>query len=296
MTTPTPPAPPDSRAISSNGLRVPDHPDYVRPHPDPGVGVGDPDRLREHYRRDGFVVVRGALDPATVRDLRRAYFATFPPGYLAEGTDPVEGLFSGRRPEGLPPHGVAGHPAHAFVRSAPFAAFIRQPALAEIARRLLGAPVQLLPRAILRHFDRSAPVASRAHADFRYLDEGSDQVVTAWIPLGDTPLATGGLVYQPGSHELPPRRLAALRQVNDRPGDDRPLSHDLAWVAEQLGRPWSWTDYRAGDVAFHSPHVVHASLDTRTDAMRASIDVRFVAIGERTDPRWLVPWAGDDGN
>jgi ectoine hydroxylase-related dioxygenase (phytanoyl-CoA dioxygenase family) len=258
--------------------------------------LGDQQALRARYERDGFLVLRGVLDRREVLEVRRRYFSLFPAGYLAAGSDPGEGRFSGRRPPALPAHGVAGHPAHGFVRSERFARFVSAPVLAQVAGVLLQAPVTLLPRRILRHFDRSAPAASRAHADASYLDEGSERVVTAWIPLGDVPRATGGLVYLAGSHQGDPARFNSLRAVTDRPEDERALSHDLAWVAEQTGLAWSWTDYRAGDVALHSPHVVHASLDTRTEAMRASIDVRFLAQGERTDPRWLHPWSGDDGN
>jgi hypothetical protein len=41
---------------------------------------------------------------------------------------------------------------------------------------------------------------------------------------------------------------------------------------------------------------VHASLDTTTDAMRLSADLRFLRRGQPADARWLVAWAGDDGN
>jgi ectoine hydroxylase-related dioxygenase (phytanoyl-CoA dioxygenase family) len=282
--------------VTSNGRPIPDTADYLVPAPDSTELLGDPDALRDRYRRDGFLLLRNVLDAGEVRELRGRYFASFPPEYLVAGSDPVEGRFSGRRPADLPAHGVVGHPAYTFVRSQPFARFVDSQRLAELAAVLLEAPVTLLPRHIMRHFDAAAPVASRAHTDFRYLDGGSDRVVTAWIPLGDVPRATGGLVYQAGSHLGDPARLDGLRAVNDRPGDTRPLSHDLAWVAEQTATPWSWFDYAAGDVAFHSPHVVHASLDTVTETMRASIDVRFLAEGERSDPRWLRPWAGDDGN
>jgi len=258
--------------------------------------LGDHSALRERYQRDGFVILRNVFDGREVRQLRGEYFSAFPAGYVAAGSDPADGRFSGRRPLDLPPHGVAGHPAHAFVRSERFARFVASEALAQLAAVLLESPVTMLPRLIMRHFDSSVPLASRAHADFSYLDQGSERVITAWIPLGDTPRAMGGLVYQAGSHIGDPARLDVLRAVHDRPSDSRPLSHDLAWVAEQMGSPWSWTDYRAGDVAMHSPRVVHASLDTATEEMRASIDVRFLAVGERTDPRWLRPWSGDDGN
>ncbi|HET9691375.1 MAG TPA: hypothetical protein VFP61_09485, partial [Acidimicrobiales bacterium] len=64
----------------------------------------------------------------------------------------------------------------------------------------------------------------------------------------------------------------------------------------QLGSRWLWADHAAGDVTLHSPHIVHASLDVASDAMRLSADLRWMAADAERDQRWLVPWAGDDGN
>lgn len=33
-----------------------------------------------------------------------------------------------------------------------------------------------------------------------YLREGSDRVLSMWIPLGDCPIDRGGLIYLEGSH------------------------------------------------------------------------------------------------
>jgi hypothetical protein len=107
---------------------------------------------------------------------------------------------------------------------------------------------------------------------------------------------TGPLVYLEGSHRMAADELDALRQITDRPGDARPLSHDLGWVSRQAGRRWRYADFAAGDVAVHCPHIVHASLDVHSDAMRLSADIRFIRHGGTPDPRWLAPWAGDDGN
>lgn len=282
--------------LTSNGLPLPFTPRYLVHARDSAPLLARPDALRERYERDGFLWLRGVLDPASVWTLRGRYFSAFDDGYLAAGTAPEQGIFSGTRPPGLAAHGVAGHPAFDFVRSEPFLGFVSSPELRRLAETVLGGACWQLPRRILRHFDRSTPAASRAHADYSYLDQGADRLVTMWIPLGDCPLDSGGLVYLAGSHRLGPEVMAPLRARTDRPGDARPLSHDLAWVSDQLELPWSWADYRAGDVAVHSPHVVHASLDTRSDFMRASIDVRFVADGEPVDPRWLQEWSGDDGN
>jgi len=118
-----------------------------------------------------------------------------------------------------------------------------------------------------------------------------------WLPIGDCPVAAGGLVYLEGSQHIPSADLDVLKSVRtDRPGDPRPISNDLGWTADQLGGRWLYADYQAGDVAIHSPHLVHASLDTTTDAMRMSADIRFLPTSVEPDPRWLTPWSGDDGN
>lgn len=281
--------------LTSNGVTIPFDSDHFAPMVDSTDVVGDAVALQQRYHRDGYVLLRGILDAELMRQLRAEYFGAFDGSYLQAGQPAELGIFSGTRPPTLTAHGTVGHPAYAFVRGDGFARLAREPRLARLASALLGSPCRVLPRQIVRHFDRSTPRASRAHRDHRYLDAGSDRLVTTWIPLTDTPLATGGLIYLEDSTELGSSRLGPLRQVSDRPGDARPISHDLGWVAEQLGRRWRWADFCAGDVAVHSPHVVHASLDTTTDAMRLSADVRFLAEGEAADPRWLQPWAGDDG-
>ncbi len=284
------------RTLTSNGVALPADDRHVAPLTDSTPLLGDADALRARYRADGYLYLRGVIAPETLRRMRRSYFSRFDPAYLADGTIPDDGIFSGRRPRSLPAHGLAGHPAYAMVRASEWERFVSMPALASLAATVLGGPVRRLPRTILRHFDRSEPRASRAHTDYSYLDLGSDELLTMWIPIGDCPVESGGLVYLEGSHRLGPEHLDPLRVVTDRPTDRRPISHDLAWVSDQLGRRWLWADYCAGDIAIHSPHMVHASLDTTTERMRLSADVRFLRDDRPIDPRWLRPWSGDDGN
>ncbi len=286
-------APPAS--LCSNGIPIPFDREHFTPLRDSSGLLDDPDRLRARYLEDGYLLLRGVLDRQRVIDLRSAYFSAFDPSYLRAGTTAADGVFSGRRDPALPAHGVAGHPAHAFVRGAAFQAFAADPRLAEVAGGVLAGPVRQLPRAIVRHFDRATSLASRAHIDYSYLDAGSDQVLTTWIPLGDCPRPVGGLLYLEGTHRMDGAAFDFLRAVTDRPGDTRAISHDLGWVSEQLGRRWLWADYQAGDVAVHSPHIVHASLDTTSDVMRLSADLRYISQGEKVDARWLQAWAGDDG-
>ena len=282
-------------SLSSNGVPVPLTDELFHPLPDSTELLADPEALRHRFRDQGVVRLRGVLDRSAVLALRAAYLSTIPREMLRPGSTPVEGLFSGVIPDDLPAHGVAGHPAHTFVRAGVFRRFVDQPALSRLAETLLGVPVVRLRRSVLRHFYAGSARASRAHTDHAYMDRGTDQVLTVWIPIGDCPLETGPLIYLENSQTADPGRLEALRTRLDRPDDRRPISHDLEWTARGLARRWLWADFKAGDVAVHGPRTVHASLDTLSTAMRVSVDVRFVRLGEAVDDRWRKDWSGDDG-
>ena len=63
--------------------------------------------------------------------------------------------------------------------------------------------VHLHRRKIIRHTkpgESGIGTATQAHYDLVYLREGSDRVLSMWIPLGDCPRERGGLAYLEGSH------------------------------------------------------------------------------------------------
>lgn len=283
--------------VLSNGVEVPTDSEHWAPMRDSSGLLGDPQALRGRFKQDGYVYLRGILDPQKVKALRGYYFGMFDPAYFAPGTQPEDGIWSGTIPEGQLRHGVAGHPAHTLVRSEYFEQFAAAPQLESLAKALLDDDdVRQLPRQIVRHFNKG-PLSSRAHTDYDYMDRGSASIITMWLPIGDCPVQSGGLAYLEGSHTIAKSKLDVLKaRRTDRPDDLRPISHDLGWTARQLGGRWLYADYKAGDVAVHTPHIVHASLDTQTDMMRMSVDVRFLPATVEPDPRWLTKWAGDDGN
>jgi hypothetical protein len=277
--------------LTSNGVAISFDTSTFAPQREVTDWRARPALVREHFAADGHVLLRGVLDRDEVLAVREAYFAQFDPSLLKPGTTPRDGIFSGVVPDGLPEYGTPGHPAHDFVRGAQFDAFSRSPQLHDIAELLLGGAVELVPRRILRHFHRGAGRASRAHVDFDYLDHGGDRIVTAWVPLGDCAVDGGGLVYLERSHTFGRAQLDPLREESDR----RAISSDLGSVGRALGGRWLWADYRAGDVVFHSPHIVHASLDNMSDVMRLSTDLRFRLRDEQPDERWNDAWSADDG-
>lgn len=279
--------------LSSNGVEIPAA--LFTPMRDGTALRSQPELLRTSFRRDGYVLLRALLERRQVLALREAYFSRFDRSFLAPNSTAEQGIFSGTEPAALPEYGTPGHPAHSMVRSEDFDAFSRSPQLRAVAEILLDGAAELLPRRILRHFHRGAAKASRAHIDYDYMDRGSDRLVTAWIPIGDCPIQCGGLVYLQGSHLVPAARLDQLRQFTDRPSDRRPVSNDLGLTARTIGGRWLWTNYAAGDVIWHSPYLVHASLDNVSDTMRLSADLRFRRRDAEPDARWNGDWSADDG-
>ena len=283
------------RLLSSNGIPLPDNDRYVGPLSEASLTELETGAARERLERDGYVLLRGLLPREQVLDMREEYLKLFPADFVQDG-DFRAGLYSGHMPEGLPRHGVDGHPAHDFVRGETFQRFADQPILHELSEALLGGPAKRIQRTPLRHFYKDQKTASRAHIDGSYIAGTPENILTLWVPLGDCPADVGGLVYLEDSHR--DVSLADLRNSEtptDRPNDRRPITHDLKWMSDVTKKRWLVTDYQAGDVIAHTPDIVHASLDPMRDMMRISTDIRFIKTDSTCDPRWKQYWSADDG-
>ncbi len=280
--------------LTSNGASIPFTPHYFAElkSTDPTVDAAS---LRARYNADGYVMLRDAIPVHVVLDLREAYLSRFPAELCKDG-DTRRGAFTGQVPADLPRHGFPGHPAHDFVRSGVFQDFANLPVFKALAETFFDAPATRIKRTPLRHFLPGRQVASRPHMDRTYIEGVAADVVTIWVPLGDSPLISGGLLYLEGSHQDPDLESNVRDAAPTDRSDKRPLSHDLKWVADRTGRRWLSADYRAGDVVIHTPTIVHASTDPGdTDHMRISTDIRFLRAGSATDPRWTSDWSADDG-
>jgi len=287
-------------SLSSNGIPLPTTAQYVGYLAETSAQSAAEGVAKRQFAQDGYLLMRDIIDREKVLDIREAYLRMFGETFVKNG-DYRRGEFSGVAPEGLPRHGFPGHPAHAFVRSEIFLNFVDSPEFRKLAEDLLGGPVERVRRTPLRHFIKGQKAASRAHIDRTYIDSRKDDFVTLWIPLGDCPVEAGGLVYLEGSHE--DGSMEAIKEVaktgavpTDRPDDSRPITHDLRWMSDVTRKRWLMTNYGAGDVIAHSPVIVHASLDSASDLMRISTDVRFIRAGAPCDPRWQQDWSADDGH
>lgn len=281
--------------FTSNGYTLDDSParmGWMEPVPD--AIRGDKDALWDRLRRDGYLFLPRQLDPEVVNEFREYYFtAMADTGIVAPGSDPAVGV------------GAQGDIDRAKIRSALFehivpgeryAALTGHPDVRGWFEWFLGEDVHLHKRKIIRHIrpgESGIGTATQAHYDLVYLREGSERVLSMWIPLGDCPAEQGGLAYLEGSHHW------ALAEERER-GDKRPaasITADLPGLADEHDARWLLANYRAGDVMVHSSYVVHASTDNvdPLDRIRLSTDIRYQRASEPIDWRWQEHWSDDDG-
>ncbi|HEX6445599.1 MAG TPA: phytanoyl-CoA dioxygenase family protein [Streptosporangiales bacterium] len=262
--------------------------------PVPDAERCDREALWRRLRRDGYLYLRGALDPDAVLSFRRHYFgALAETGLVRRGTDPQAGLAG----DGEPDQALLRHVLfRQVVPGGTYLRFCTQPAIRGFYAWLLGRSPFLHRRKIIRHTvpgRTGIGTATQAHYDLVYLREGTDRVLSSWIPLGDCPLDRGGLVYLEGSH----RRTLAEEQAGRIRRPAASITADLPALADRHDSRWLVTDYAAGDMVVHSAYVVHAALDNVDPGgvMRLSTDIRYQRRDEPIDWRWQNHWHDRDG-
>ncbi|WP_114560525.1 phytanoyl-CoA dioxygenase family protein [Desertihabitans aurantiacus] len=259
----------------------------------PDAERGDRDALWARLREHGYLFLPGFLDPDDVRAFRAHYFTALAGvGLLDPARAPVEGVDGG----GTVDLAAMRHALFTEVVPGPaYAEFCRQPAIRDWFGWLYDAETLLHRRKIIRHLrpgERGIGTATQAHYDLVYLREGTDRLLSLWVPLGDTPLEVGPLTYLEGSHHVYAREEAEGRA---RPAAS--MTPDLPSLAEQHDTRWLVAGLRAGDVLVHSPYIVHASLDNVDPGrrLRLSTDIRYQRAGDPIDWRWQQHWHDTDG-
>ncbi|GAC1432200.1 MAG: phytanoyl-CoA dioxygenase family protein [Chloroflexota bacterium] len=298
----------DHLALTSNGFALSGRPErlgWLQPT-DPGRPRDD---LWEQYQTQGYLWLKGLLDRAEVLDVRGRYFAAFRDAGLpmiAPGTDPRDGILGDA--SGAVDPGLYRKLVLEITGWVDYEAFC----LAGTIRRfytmfLEGAPY-LHKRKLIRAGKPGDTHQTGAHYDLIYLRGGTDRICTSWIPIGDTPVECGGLIYLEGSdswgrskeaqfaaanRHLPPQERISAYNKNMQTGW---LTNDLAAMADDLDTRWLVADYEAGDMVVHSPYMVHAST-ANVDIhkrIRLSTDIRYQRVSDEIDARWANHWSYDD--
>ena len=174
----------------------------VEPFADSTPLLGDPDRLRERARDQGYLFFRGLIDPLPLLSLRRQVLEVCRShGWLDEDSPLADGVVkkgicyveSRDRPEWK-----------AFYcdvqKLRDFHALALQPPLLEMFEALFGEQVLPHSRNICRViFPATETYTTPPHQD-HFPIGGTRDTWTAWIPLGDCPPDLGGVAVAPGSH------------------------------------------------------------------------------------------------
>jgi hypothetical protein len=224
----------------------------------------DPAPLRRQAARDGYLFFPGSLDQEAVLALRHEVLERCSRrGWL----DPFAPLDEGRCPPWtrLGAYDDAWVDLQREVHVLPeFSALRREPFVLEVLERLFGEPLLDGQGDTCRLMSPAArALTTRPHQD-RFYVRRSDRLWTVWIPLGDCPVALGGLAVLPGSNRN--GLLPHSGEGEGRQGAD--VSPDAVWAM---------ADYRCGDVLMFSCLTLHRAAENTTQStLRVSADFRYV--------------------
>ncbi|KAM0750876.1 hypothetical protein T439DRAFT_374867 [Meredithblackwellia eburnea MCA 4105] len=279
--------------------------------------------IREHFERDGYVLIKRLIDPEVVKSCRHSYFKSIQEtGVFAEESNPLDGIFIGgeealdtfvtpgsvRGGTGEINEGAAQFYLQRCIegqRSPWFAAFSTNPQLVQFVKEFMNWEKPLL---LKRQMLRSALPGGDGvpvHYDQLFFRHGPPSFLTCWTPLDDTTPERGGLMYLSDSAKLGEQmerdfaegakhlseaeRKSAFNTNMMRGGILHPSAGSFA---AGLNRKWLMANYEAGDVAFHNPFIIHASCVNNAAGNRimAHTDIRFVDPTQPFDERWMEYW------
>ncbi|CAG7921963.1 unnamed protein product [Penicillium olsonii] len=287
--------------------------------------------LRERYEADGYLFLKQVLPRQDVLDARNAYFSSLKEtGVLKPGTTPVEGVFDPAKSHLDYPGIGAGHiggngkpggeQAAAFVDLALDAhyqewydKFCNHPALYDFVARFAdwGKNTLNLKRTLLRNnIPGSKPIG--VHYDQIFLRYGDPTSVTAWVPMGDVKINGGGLIYLEDGDKIGLEleesffRKAKQAGLSDEEAKSAFNTNMMATgllsefpteFAKDHGKRWLVSEYEAGDVVLHKPHMIHASTINHDpdNVIRLATDLRFCDSSKPYDKRWMNSYRFNDG-
>lgn len=281
--------------LTSNGYVMNESPSRLgRLPPVPNAARSSRDGLWDRLRSDGYLYLTGHLDREVVESFREYYFRALSPiGLIDQSFAPGIGRDSGAPTDRGELRRILFDD---IVPGDYYSALTAHPSIRDWFAWFFDDAVHLHKRKIIRHIrpgENGIGTATQAHYDLVYLREGSDRVLSMWIPLGDCPVEMGGLTYLEGSHHW---ALADERDKGVRP-PARSMTADLPGLADEHDSRWLTADYRAGDVVVHSAYMVHASTDNVDPErrIRLSTDIRYQRATEPIDWRWQEHWNDQDG-
>ena len=228
--------------------------------------LGDGPGLRDRLTTDGYLYFAGLLPREAVAAVRADVLGVLDrSGWLVAGSDVADGVPG---VEWINEGDDLFFPMYRELQSLySFHALAHHDALVAAIGRLLGDEVLVHPRKISRVTFPDNPFGTTPpHQDYRFI-QGTPDVITAWVPLGDLTAGEGGL-----------RVLAGSQHQGLRP----PVSYDavggIGVAADDTLPGWATTTFEMGDVLLFHSLTVHGAVPNRSHHLRISADYRYQAV------------------
>ncbi len=253
----------------------------IEPFTESNEFLGQPEKLREQARQDGYLFFRKLIDKDSIQNLRHDFLEICHRHGWAKGG---ESLMEGIRIGGPFMEGDEGYwpVLDEFQSLESFHGFAHHPAILDMCDKLFGEKTLVHPRNIGRiMFPENTKYTTPAHQDFIHI-RGTEDTYTAWIPLGDCPKYLGGLSVLSGSHRSGIYPVQPALGAGGLGIDTDPL--------EANGMHWVSGDYDIGDALFFHSHAVHKALPNQTpDRIRLSVDYRYQGGSQPVTEGSLLP-------
>lgn len=222
-----------------------------------------PDQV-ESYRENGYLVVEGLIDSATIAELRRATEDFVERARNVPVSDGVFDLAEGHGPENPQlrriKHPEGQHPA--------YDAVMRAPALLDIVEALVGPDVRFDHGKLNLKSPGPTGAAVEWHQDWAFYPHSNDDMLAVGVMLDDSDADNGPLLVVPGSHKGPVWNhhydgcfCGAL--------DPGAAELDTAGAVAVTGP--------AGSITVHHVRLVHGSTENRSDRPRRLLLYSYAA-------------------
>jgi hypothetical protein len=240
-----------------------------------------PEQLRAQADRDGYLFFKGLLPVDDVLEVRRQLMQVIADfGWLRKDANLMEGLIDPEAVVGIENWGGTAVTLEAYRAAQKVEIFHRlshHPRLLRIFDTLFDQTVLPHPRNIARiMISRPGVAPTPIHQDFIHI-QGTRNVWTCWIPLGDVSRDLGGLAVLQGSHKLGVLAVTAAEGAGG-----------LEAILCNVDLPWIEHDYQTGDVLTFNSCTVHKSLPSQhPERVRLSVDYRYQPVDEDIEEKSL---------
>jgi ectoine hydroxylase-related dioxygenase (phytanoyl-CoA dioxygenase family) len=207
--------------------------------------------LEAFYQENGYILLRGVFDPASVTQARDAMLAVAADLGIAVPGDPT-GRWTGKP--------FPGNMEESDLYSGIARALIEHPANLAVMEKVLGEPACAVPIVQYRTYPPGGPVTT-VHQDGFY-SPGIQDYKPVWVPLTPCTREMGGLAIAAGQN-----RRGYFHNV----GKPSPYPFPRDAVPDDA---WATTDYMPGDVLIVHPCTPHCGMPNRSDRLRITFDTR----------------------